>query len=69
MLVAAAENFLGRDTAAAIEAVHGDLPETCAIEGAESIVDCAKATRVLSWEPAHSWRDAEDASVAGPAFV
>ena len=69
VLVAAAENFLGRDTAATIEAVHGNLPDPCAIEGAESIFDCAKAARVLGWEPAHSWRDAEDASVAGPAFV
>ena len=69
VLVAAAENFLDRDTAATIEAVHGELPATCAIEGTESIFDCSKAARVLGWKPDHSWRDAEDASVAGPSFV
>jgi len=69
VLVAAAENFLGRDTAATIEAVHGELPETCEIEGSECIFDLGKAKRVLGWEPEHSWRDAEDAAVDGPSFV
>ncbi|MGQ3328874.1 NAD-dependent epimerase/dehydratase family protein [Halorubrum sp. FL23] len=69
VLVTAAENFLGRDTAATIEAVHGDLPADCDIEGDEAAFDCSKAKRLLGWEPEHSWREAEDAAVAGPEFL
>ncbi|ELZ37874.1 NAD-dependent epimerase/dehydratase [Halorubrum saccharovorum DSM 1137] len=69
VLVVAAENFLGRDTAPTIEAVHGDLPADCDIEGDESVFDCSKAKRLLGWEPTHSWREAEDADAAGPAFL
>ena len=57
VLIVAAENFLGRDTAATIEAVRGDLPAECDLRGDESVFDCAKAKRVLGWEPTHSWRD------------
>ncbi|WP_123619501.1 NAD(P)-dependent oxidoreductase [Halorubrum sp. CSM-61] len=69
VLVAAAENFLGRDTAATIEAVHGDLPDDCDVEGDASVFDCSKATRLLGWEPARSWREAEGEAVAEPAFL
>ena len=68
-LIVAAENFLDRDTAATIEAVHGELPAACDLSGDESAFDCSKAARLLGWEAEHSWREAEDESVAGPAFV
>ena len=57
VLIVAAENFLGRDTAATIEAVHGDRPADCDLDGDESAFDCSKAERLLGWEPEHSWRD------------
>ncbi|MYL16844.1 SDR family NAD(P)-dependent oxidoreductase [Halorubrum terrestre] len=57
VLIVAAENFLGRDTAATIEAVRGDRPADCDLDGDESVFDCSKAKRLLGWEPAHSWRD------------
>ncbi|OYR45041.1 NAD(P)-dependent oxidoreductase [Halorubrum sp. Hd13] len=69
VLVTAAENFVGRDTAAAIEAVHGDLPDDCDLDGDETAFDLGKAKRVLGWEPAHSWREAEGVDVDGPEFV
>ncbi|RLM60143.1 NAD(P)-dependent oxidoreductase, partial [Halorubrum sp. Atlit-26R] len=59
VLIVAAENFLGRDTAATIEAVHGDRPADCDLDGDESVFDCSKAERLLGWEPEHSWRDEE----------
>ncbi|SDQ42108.1 NAD-dependent epimerase/dehydratase family protein [Natronobacterium texcoconense] len=65
----AAENYLGRPTAETIEAVFGDLPEECALEGDQSAFSTAKARRDLNWEPAHSWREAETESVEGPAFL
>ena len=58
VLIVAAENFLGRDTAATIEAVRGELPAECDLDGDESVFDCSKAERLLGWEPKHSWRDA-----------
>ena len=57
VLIVAAENFLGRDTAATIEAVRGELPPECDLDGDESVFDCAKAARLLGWEPTRSWRD------------
>ncbi|MDB2259494.1 NAD(P)-dependent oxidoreductase [Halorubrum ezzemoulense] len=57
VLIVAAENFLGRDTAATIEAVRSELPAECDLDGDESIFDCSKAKRLLGWEPDHSWRD------------
>jgi nucleoside-diphosphate-sugar epimerase len=69
VLVAAAENFIGRDTAATIEAAYGERPDDCDLEGDESVFDCSKAERLLGWEPEHSWREAEDAAVAGPDFL
>jgi len=69
VLVTAAENFVGRDTAAAIEAVHGELPDDCDLGGDEAAFDLGKAKRVLGWEPEHSWREAEGIDVDGPEFV
>ena len=68
-LAVAENNYLGRNTAETIETVFGDLPEDCALSGEESAFSTAKAERELGWEPAHTWREAEDESVAGPAFL
>ena len=57
VLIVAAENFLGRDTAATIEAVRGELPPDYDLDGDESVFDCSKAKRLLGWEPEHSWRE------------
>ncbi len=64
----AANNYLGRSTADVIEAVFGDIPEECEIEGEESAFSTAKARTELGWEPAHSWREAEAEQVEPPAF-
>lgn len=63
------DNFLGVDTAAAIEAGYGDLPADCALSGEESAYSNAKAAEMLGWEPEHSWKTAEDEDVDGPSFV
>jgi len=64
-----ADNFLGVDTATAIEAGYGDLPEECDLSGEESAYSTEKAAEMLGWEPEHSWKTAEDEEVAGPSFV
>lgn len=63
------ENYLGRPTAETIEAVFGDLPEDCALEGEQSALSNAKAKADLDWEPAHSWQSAQDEDVPAPSFV
>jgi len=67
-VVAAADNYLDRPTAATIETVYGDCPERCALDGDESAFSTAKARRVLDWEPQHSWRTAADESVPSPSI-
>lgn len=67
-LAVAADNYLGRETAATIEAVFGDVPDDCALEGEESAFSTAKARRELGWEPEHGWRDAENEEVPGAEF-
>ncbi|MFB6139106.1 MAG: NAD-dependent epimerase/dehydratase family protein [Halosimplex sp.] len=63
------DNFLGVETAAAIEAGYGDLPDDCDLTGEESAFSTAKAESMLDWEPVHSWKTAESESVDGPEFV
>lgn len=63
------DNFLGVETARAIRAGYGSLPEDCEIRGAESAFSTAKAESVLGWEPEHSWRTAADEAVDGPAIA
>lgn len=65
----AADNFLGVDTVDAIEAGYGDLPDQCDLSGEESAYSTAKAESMLGWEPDHSWKTAEEASVDGPEFA
>lgn len=67
-MAVAADNFLDVDTLDAVEAVYDDLPERCGISGDESAISYDHAESVLGWEPAHSWREAETETVAGPAF-
>ncbi|GAB3667392.1 NAD-dependent epimerase/dehydratase family protein [Halopiger thermotolerans] len=68
------ENYLGRPTAELVEAICGDLPADCTLEGKEAALSNAKAAAMLGWEPTHSWpdsgADAEDDSQgeAGPTW-
>ena len=68
-LAAAAENGIGRSTADAVESVFGGLPDDCDLEDEEPAFSTAKARRELDWEPAHSWREAREEAVDGPAFL
>jgi nucleoside-diphosphate-sugar epimerase len=65
----APDNFLGVDTAEAIEAGFGDLPAECAVSGDESAFSTANARELFGWEPEHSWKTAEGEDIDGPAFV
>ena len=58
LYIAAADNIGGRDMAAAIKAQYGDSMELreLAREDASGI-SCAKAKRLIGWEPKRSWRD------------
>ncbi|QPV61949.1 NAD(P)-dependent oxidoreductase [Halosimplex litoreum] len=65
----AGDNFLGVDTATAVEAGYGGLPDDCDLTGEESAYSTAKAESTLGWEATHSWKTAESESVDGPEFV
>lgn len=62
------DNFLGIDTAAALEAGFGGLPEQCDLRGDDCAFSTEKAERSFDWEPAHSWKDAQSEPISGPAF-
>lgn len=62
------DNFLGVDTADAINAGYGSLPDQCALQGDQPAFTNAKATSTLGWEPEHSWKTAEDEDIAAPSF-
>ncbi|WP_225335666.1 NAD-dependent epimerase/dehydratase family protein [Halomicrobium urmianum] len=66
-LIAAADNYVGRPTADLVEEFFGELPDDCDLTGDESAMSSAKAQDLLDWEPSHSWREAEDEDVEGPA--
>lgn len=67
--VFASDNFLGVETAVALEAGFGNLPEQCDLKGDECAFSTAKAKQLLDWEPVHSWKTAESESVNKPSFV
>ncbi|PSP71861.1 NAD(P)-dependent oxidoreductase [Halobacteriales archaeon QS_3_64_16] len=64
----AAENYLDRPTAEAIEDCFDGLPSECSIEGEESAFSTAKAESVLDWIPEHDWRTASEEPVASPVL-
>lgn len=66
---AAADNYVGRPTAALVEDWFGELPSTCDLEGEQSALSVAKAAELLDWRPRHDWRDAADADVAEPSLL
>ncbi len=62
------DNFLGVETARAIRAGYGSLPDECDLTGEQSAFSITKAKSMLGWVPEHSWKTAEDAAVRGPSF-
>ncbi|WP_435361788.1 NAD-dependent epimerase/dehydratase family protein [Haloarchaeobius sp. DFWS5] len=68
-LAHAAENYMDVETTTLVELVaDGSLPDPADITGEQCAFTTAKARDELGWEPAHSWRTAESASVDGPSF-
>ncbi|WP_396611053.1 NAD-dependent epimerase/dehydratase family protein [Haloferax sp. S1W] len=65
---AAADTYLGRPTAEAVEEFWGDLPDDCTLDGEESALSTAKATELFEWEPEYSWREAADTKVSEPTL-
>ena len=58
MYIAAADNIGGRDLAAAIKAQYGDAMELKELARTDaSGICCAKAKRLIGWEPTCTWRD------------
>jgi len=58
LYIAAADNIGGRDMAAAIKAQYGDSMELRELARPDaSGISCAKAKRLIGWEPKRSWRD------------
>lgn len=56
--IAAADNIGGRDLAAAIKSQYGNAIELRPMDRVDSsAISCAKAKRLLGWEPKRSWRD------------
>ncbi|MFC7204993.1 NAD-dependent epimerase/dehydratase family protein [Haloferax namakaokahaiae] len=65
---AAAENYLDRPTAEAVEEFFGEVPEQCALDGDQSALSTAKAQALVGWTPSHSWREAADEDVSEPVL-
>ncbi|WP_267642026.1 NAD-dependent epimerase/dehydratase family protein [Haloarchaeobius amylolyticus] len=66
----AAENYMGVETTRLIESVRAEpAPDLAALSGEQCAFTTQKARDELGWEPQHTWREAEDASVEGPSFV
>lgn len=63
----APDNALGRPLLGLISEQFGGVPDEAAVEGDASAYSTAKAAALLGWEPVHSWREATDADVPGPA--
>jgi len=58
LYIAAADNIGGRDMAAAIQAQYGDSMELRPMARVDSSgISCAKAKRMIGWEPKRTWRD------------
>lgn len=68
-IAVAEDNYLGVDTAEAIEAAWGTLPSECSLEGEQSGFSIQKARDTFGWKPVHSWRTAEDATVTEPGVI
>jgi nucleoside-diphosphate-sugar epimerase len=66
---AAADNYVGRPTAALVEDCFGELPSTCDLRGEQSALSTEKAADLLDWTPSHDWRDAADADVPEPDLL
>ena len=54
------DNALGRPLESLIREQYGDVPDDCSVEGDASAYSTAKATRLLGWEPTHSWKTAAE---------
>jgi nucleoside-diphosphate-sugar epimerase len=66
---AAADNYLGRPTRAAVAEYFGDVPEPCTLDGEQSALSTEKADALFDWTPAHGWREAAEADVAEPSLL
>lgn len=62
----AEDSYLDVDTADAIRAAFGGLPERCDLEGRQSAFSHDGATRDLGWEPRRTWETAQDVPVPEP---
>jgi nucleoside-diphosphate-sugar epimerase len=67
--VSAADNRAGAPTRSIVEAVYGELPERCDLEGEESVYSTEKARERLGWTPEHRWRDAAEEEPHTPSFL
>ena len=67
-LAVAEDNYVDVPTDEAIRAAWGDLAPEWESDGDEAAFSSAKARRELGWEPIHSWREAETATVETPAI-
>lgn len=66
---AADENYLGQPTAELVEAICGELPDDCGIEGREAAMSNAKAADLLGWTPRYAWSDADATDAEAPNWV
>jgi nucleoside-diphosphate-sugar epimerase len=65
----AADNALGRPTAAVIEDHFGALPDDVALEGDDAAFSTAKAAERFDWRPEHGWRSAAEEDVPTPSLT
>lgn len=51
------DNALGRPLRELMNEQYGGVPDDCAVEGDAAAYSTAKASRLLDWEPARSWKN------------
>ena len=67
--VMAADNYVGRPTAALFDETFGERPDPCELDGEQCAFSLARARELLGWAPEHGWREAAGADVAAPSLT
>lgn len=56
------------ETCDLLDALLGDVPAPCDLDGEEPAFSMTKAESELDWTPSRTWRRAADEPIEGPAF-
>ncbi|MFB6219639.1 MAG: NAD-dependent epimerase/dehydratase family protein [Halobacteriaceae archaeon] len=66
--VTADDQYLGRETTDALDAVYGELPADCELSGEDALFSNRKAREAFGWAPEYTWRETEADDTPAPSF-